>query len=74
MKLHIALPKIRTNPRQEFKCPDKPVSQLKYNNLDFQIYFVANVPDPEFSSYSTTLNKIQESILNLEFSILSETL
>ena len=69
MKLHIVVPTIMTNPRQEFKCLDELVSQFEYNNLDFQIYFVANVPDPEFDSYIPTSSKVQKSISNLEFSI-----
>ena len=69
MKLHIVVPTIMTNPKQEFKCLDQLVLQFENSKLDFQIYFVANIPIPEFDSYVPTSSKILKSISNLEFSI-----
>jgi hypothetical protein len=69
MKLHIVVPTIMTNPKQEFKCLDQLVEHFSLHNLDFKIYFVANVPLVEFNEYIPTDSRISKSISHLEFSI-----
>lgn len=69
MKYHLVVPTIMTNPAQEFKCLDQLVKQFTSNGLDFTLYFVANVPIPEFNNYQPTDKRIVKSVSNLEFSI-----
>ena len=69
MKYHLVVPTIMTNPTQEFRCLDQLVEQFTSNELDFTLYFVANVPITEFNNYQPTDKRIVKSISNLEFSI-----
>lgn len=69
MKLHIVVPTIMTNPQQEFDCIAQLVNQFESNNLDYTIYFVANIPILEFENYQPSTGKVVKSVSNLEFSI-----
>lgn len=69
MKYHLVVPTIMTNPDQEFRCLEQLVTQFDTNNLDFTIYFVANVPIREFTEYVPVDSRIVKSVSNLEFSI-----
>ena len=69
MKLHVVVPTIMTNPKQEFNCLDQLVSHFDSAKLDFKIYFVANFEIEEFENYTPTDSRILKSVSNLPFSI-----
>ena len=69
MKYHLVVPTIMSSPTQEFECLSKLVTQFTSNELDFKIYFVANMPIAEFTDYEPIDSRIVKSVSNLEFSI-----
>ena len=69
MQLHIVVPTILSQPQYEVENVELLSKQFTDLGLQHTLYFVSNIPDPEFDAIEFKSPNVIKSVSNLNFSI-----